>query len=560
MSRCFPFPPPGYERKTITDDPDLLKKEKHREKKHKKEKRDKEKKEGKEKREKERSDEKHREKKDKKDKHKDKKKDKEKHRDKDKHKTDSFPADEKRLVRVPGPQIPVPSETSKDRANNRSAVLVEKRVPGLSASQNGECGAKNSHVAPETQSIKYATEMGWRSTDDEKRTISQMPDRNVGTERKKDGLVNFVGKSPGSVVDGMERSKEKASLDRRTNERAVSGDTRFSGSVQAPNSVGMVQNRVGISRPMERKIDQRMEGKGRNREKEGDDGKVEKRKENDREKPTTKENEREKERRKEDTVKATMPTSEQKHIELSRMEHGSKNHMLKSGVKDGSKKDFSGTQNSGLQNMPRPSNHSSGAVNNPGKRKGIGLNGIHDEHISGPNKLARTTTSTHPSVMENGRSMEACQSSAALAPATQRLPLTAKVDPTLAPNDTQRLPQPVNMNIKVDAKERKINGMITQPSSQSTAKAERKPDASFATARPPHPDTKYLGQILSVPKLDEWSGFDDQEWLFSSSHSSETRKKPAVESSGDDNTPQVWAKALWLEPVDIHALPYVIPH
>ena len=183
---------------------------------------------------------------------------------------------------------------------------------------------------------------------------------------------------------------------------------------------------------------------------------------------------------------------------------------------------------------------------------------ISTEHSSGPNKLARTTTSTHPSVMENGRSMEPCQSSAGLAPATQRPPMTVKVDPTLAPNDTQRLP--VNVNIKVDAKERKINGMITQPSSQSTAKADRKPDASFATRRPPHPDAKYLGQVLSVPKLDEWSGFDDQEWLFSSNHSSETRKKPEVDSSGVDNAPEVWAKALWLEPVEIHALPYVIPH
>ncbi|KAJ0035445.1 hypothetical protein Pint_25505 [Pistacia integerrima] len=26
MSRCFPFPPPGYEKKARTGDPDLLKK------------------------------------------------------------------------------------------------------------------------------------------------------------------------------------------------------------------------------------------------------------------------------------------------------------------------------------------------------------------------------------------------------------------------------------------------------------------------------------------------------------------------------------------------------
>ncbi|XP_062213993.1 uncharacterized protein LOC133915017 isoform X2 [Phragmites australis] len=78
MSRCFPFPPPGYEN---TARPDaqlashLLDKEKHKEKKHKK---DKEKKDGKEKKDKKRSKDKHKDKKDRKEKHKDKKKDKSK--------------------------------------------------------------------------------------------------------------------------------------------------------------------------------------------------------------------------------------------------------------------------------------------------------------------------------------------------------------------------------------------------------------------------------------------------------------------------------------------------
>ncbi|GJN22676.1 hypothetical protein PR202_gb10265 [Eleusine coracana subsp. coracana] len=81
MSRCFPFPPPGYE-KTARPDAQLashlLDKEKHKEKKHKKDKKDKEKKEGKDKKDKERSKDKHKDKKDRKEKHKDKKKDKSK--------------------------------------------------------------------------------------------------------------------------------------------------------------------------------------------------------------------------------------------------------------------------------------------------------------------------------------------------------------------------------------------------------------------------------------------------------------------------------------------------
>ncbi|CAL4920101.1 unnamed protein product [Urochloa decumbens] len=83
MSRCFPFPPPGYE-KTARPDAQLasslqqLDKEKHKEKKHKKDKKDRDKKEGKDKKDKDRSKDKHKDKKDRKEKHKDKKKDKSK--------------------------------------------------------------------------------------------------------------------------------------------------------------------------------------------------------------------------------------------------------------------------------------------------------------------------------------------------------------------------------------------------------------------------------------------------------------------------------------------------
>ncbi|CAN6308502.1 unnamed protein product [Urochloa humidicola] len=83
MSRCFPFPPPGYE-KTARPDAQLasslqqLDKEKHKEKKHKKDKKDRDKKEGKDKKDKDRSKDKHKDKKERKEKHRDKKKDKSK--------------------------------------------------------------------------------------------------------------------------------------------------------------------------------------------------------------------------------------------------------------------------------------------------------------------------------------------------------------------------------------------------------------------------------------------------------------------------------------------------
>ncbi|KAL0744200.1 hypothetical protein Bca4012_085713 [Brassica carinata] len=77
MSRCFPFPPPGYEKKIRTEEADSLIKEKQ--KKHKKEKKDKEKREGKEKKDKEGSKDKCKEGKERKEKHRDRK-DKEKSR------------------------------------------------------------------------------------------------------------------------------------------------------------------------------------------------------------------------------------------------------------------------------------------------------------------------------------------------------------------------------------------------------------------------------------------------------------------------------------------------
>lgn len=179
------------------------------------------------------------------------------------------------------------------------------------------------------------------------------------------------------------------------------------------------------------------------------------------------------------------------------------------------------------------------------------------ERVTGPNKMARTTASPRP-FSENGRSLEPCQNSAAIAPSpgTQRQPTDTKADHSLSQDDSQKPP----MKIKVNVKECKINGTVADPCTESsretTAKAERK---SVTPVKPPHPDTKFLNQVLSVPKMDDWSEFDDQEWLFNNSSSS-TKELEVKSSEVSDPPPQVWAKALWLEPADVYALPYVIPH
>lgn len=79
-----------------------------------------------------------------------------------------------------------------------------------------------------------------------------------------------------------------------------------------------------------------------------------------------------------------------------------------------------------------------------------------------------------------------------------------------------------------------------------------------AFAKPPHPDSKYLIQILSVPKMEEWSDIDGQEWLFSSTCLQS--KKLEAGSPQVERTQHVWAEALQIESADVYALPYVIPY
>lgn len=155
-----------------------------------------------------------------------------------------------------------------------------------------------------------------------------------------------------------------------------------------------------------------------------------------------------------------------------------------------------------------------------------------------PSKLPRPTSS-QPCV-ENGRTLDPCQNS--ILHATDR--------------------QGAAHNVKMDNKEHKINGIIdARPSSVSPMKhtsATAQADPIAEASRPSHPDSKYLNVIYSVPKMEEWSDCDDQEWLICSNDSQ--LKKPKVESSSVEEAPLVWAEALQMASADIYALPYVIPY
>lgn len=146
--------------------------------------------------------------------------------------------------------------------------------------------------------------------------------------------------------------------------------------------------------------------------------------------------------------------------------------------------------------------------------------------------------SPHPSV-ENGRKLEPCQT------------------PILLTSDRQGVSP---SNLKLNNKELKVNGVIeshpfpisSKKSPSPSTKAEKNGEA---LTKLPHPDSEYLSKVLSVPKMEDWSDFDDQEWLFSSKDCL-AEKNPKV---GSAESPRVWAEALQIESADICALPYVIP-
>ncbi|KAF3959751.1 hypothetical protein CMV_015465 [Castanea mollissima] len=519
MSRCFPFPPPGYEKKARTEDVDFIKKEKHREKKHKKEKRDREKKEGREKREKDRSDGKHTEKKDKKEKHRDKKKDKEKDRVKEKN---SAP-DEKRLPGQAeghsGEKLIQNEEMDKDK----NGISNKTRFSG----HNGEKLSESIHLA----------ELGRRIKDDDRATENKLVENFTYMDRNEE-MVKLVAKGTGTWAEGKDKTK-------RVDDRKMD-----------LQRTAFVQTRVeGLPRPFEKNIEKRMEEKEKTKEKEGDDKQGDKRKDKVREKKSQgKDKNRDKEKKKEVKV-----------------EHKNTGHNK---LKDGNKNDLIGSHYVKTPQLLEGSNKNAASEENLKKRKEVETNGVLHATDGRPNKLARPTSSNHFS--ENGRMLEPCQASVTYADrqgAASNLK-EPKLNGIIDQSSSVSLKKPMLATAQADqiteasAKppnpdSKYLSQVYTVPSSSvslkkpilATAQADQ---IAEAAAKPPHLDSKYLSQVYTVPKMDELFYYDDQEWLFSSNGFQS--EKPKVESSRVEETPQVWAEALRIESADVCALPYVIPY
>ncbi|XP_008794649.2 DEAD-box ATP-dependent RNA helicase 42 [Phoenix dactylifera] len=609
MSRCFPFPPPGYEKKPRSDNVDLLAKEKNKEKKHKKEKRDKENREGKEKKDKDRSKDKHREKKDRKEKHKDKKKDKDKDKSRlsenrgteeqtEGHHADRFgecnpKAEEGENFKFTGELARRIKDEEKgaasrmvenftssiQRTNEKSntvTVVEKKRVAGnemvsnpvgtMQRRNDGMGHPQNNFPSPLQRRIEG---IGSRTAMQKERSasnevvansISSGQRGNTGMVRPAENSANSIQRryegpciatasekergtsnkifSKSSVTvqrphDGMGRSADSLSGLSGSIQRKIDGvglatameKEGRKGNEIIPNHIIAEQRRNdGIGKSVAKDADKKIEGKEKIKERGVYDEKGEKHKDQNRdEKNKGKDQDRhhEKEKKKE----KIREKGEHKHKEQQKR-------------RDSGKKSQIDSLNMKPLAPQKDNDKRSGTDVNTKKRKDFEMNGFLHEIDVRPNKFSRAVPSSHLP-MENGRTV-------GLSPVATSC---SSINPGVINNAmAERV---------LEIKDQKINDIVEAktPSADWSLVPIGTSEKAKAFLKPPHPDAKYLSQIYSVPKMEEWPESDDQEWLFSSNH---VRPKHKMKFEVDE-TPQVWAQALRIESADAIALPYVIP-
>ncbi|CAL5214084.1 unnamed protein product [Lathyrus oleraceus] len=605
MSRCFPFPPPGYEKKTRTDDVDLLRKEKKREKKHKKDK-DKEKKEKREKREKEGREKKPKDK-DKKEKNREKKKDKDKDKvkDRDRDKSKTCTADGKGLAgQAEGLNA---GKLQKEIKPDKKDVFVDNKIIKQYTGNNGEMAKEINHLAKENKDSKFLLEFERRIKDDDNgATGNQLVQKFTNADHRKDeGTVRFLARNSGIFSDDSEKLEDKVLDAKKIEGKGINAEVRPFGNATAQNHTGnfhlkadggfdakkierkginaevrpfgnaTVQNHAGNFRPkadgipkllgkyidrnweatvggkekVDEKKDRTVGGKEKIYEKkeEGKEKVMEKKEEGKDKVKEKKEEGKEKDKKKKDDKRGEKRKNKEekkghgKDKDRDKKKEKTKEYSLVKTTEQNKLKESNnvGPIHTNSFTQISKNSHENSVVENSKKRKEIESNGVPRANENWPSKLPRSSSS-HP-FTENGRILEPCKIS--------------------IPNASDR-PEVAVSSSKMDNKECKINGFIeAQPHAVPSNKTHTTTMPALpvieASTKPPHPDTKYLNHIYSVPKV-EWSVLDDQEWLFDSSISQE--RKPMVKSSDDGETPQVWAEAVHLKPADVFALPYVIPY
>ena len=171
---------------------------------------------------------------------------------------------------------------------------------------NEEKLTQSSILGEGNKDSKFLQEFGRRIRDDDRGGGNQLVERFTGNDRKKDeAMARFVSKDVGTQPEGREKNKDKRGEDRKIDGQGVRDESRISGNSVGQNLAGTgFHGLEGTPKPLEKKIERRMEAKKKTKDKEGDDKRGEKRKDRDREKKSHgKEKDRDKEKRKEEKEK-----------------------------------------------------------------------------------------------------------------------------------------------------------------------------------------------------------------------------------------------------------------
>ncbi|KAJ0253923.1 Myb-like protein X [Hirschfeldia incana] len=455
MSRCFPFPPPGYDKKITTHESDPLIKENYKEKKQRNDK-DKEKKEGKEKKSRDRSKDKHKER-------------KEKRKDKEKDKEKCKPLGEQKAEVLPN-------------TGNREKLATST----VQNNSNGES--------------KYVQELARRIRYDEEATGSQSAQK----------ITNQKG-MPGPIQETNDKriSTQKNFAVAKSSEENAFARESFGADQKRPEAMGKPMENRDQARHTEspergqRKESAAMSDKPRDKE------------------VVKKHGAKDRDRRNKEEKTESINKSHQ-----SKLEKRQKDSL---DIRNGRPPDIS---QASVKNLI--------AERGLGKRMDLDTNGLLSENGTKPNKLQRHSASV--SSVENGRTLGPHRSP--LIPASEVQETTCKPEV-----------QEVKVNgFAVSGEKEKVCSL----SPLTAAMRVNAKENGEASAKPPHPDLKYLDQILSVPKRELFMDVDnDEEWLYVPL--GVKLKKARTYSPDSGESFQVWNQAFKIESADVFALPYVVP-
>lgn len=550
MSRCFPFPPPGYERKHIVEDLILFEEGKHKEKKEKKEKKDKDRKKDKEKKEKDGS-EKQRDKKDRKGKHKDKK---EKHGDKKKDKEDRGKDKEKSSISEESTVAGKLEERSGEKLHPEghskySSVEDEGKCSTFFQGQNGKKPLQSILPFQATKEARFVQDLDRQIRDDEKGRGSQFLQRvaNAGT-RDQEAAAGTAFWNPSQVLAEEKHNEgDKSFQGKKLESQGRNGEFIGKATVQNLTRVAKSKNE-GIPRPLEEHNDSRLEDKEKYKET-GGNKQGDKRKDRDKKnrgKDKHKEKEKKEEKKKKEEKANVKIENEKSEPEISKIS---------------GRNDLAGAACNRSVNVWKDA---IGTALNEGsirKRKDMDTNGFLHESEIRPNKVQMLAL--HQST-ENGRKLEASSESSSdkhAVPNNIRLDHHGRLNNGIIeakkPSPSKPNPSGINMFSDQIVVPPKTPHPDLSNANEALRMPKKKDHSAEASKRPPHPDSKYLSQILTVPTVGDWSDDDDQEWLFSKKG---PPNKPESEPVVETEELHVWSEAVHIESADVCALPYVIPY